>query len=178
VLLFALMLLASPAVVAAQDATSAADAGSTAGAEGANAAGDPLVGSAVPYLNEDGEELGTVTILEVTDPWEDFSEGFEPDDEIRTIGVEVSVTATSEPIEANAFDFGLQTIDGFFYGDTSISRDVSSGDTPDLETISVDPGDEVSGLLFYEVPAEAELARLLWQPDSGRLLVVADFRAS
>jgi len=81
-----------------------------------------------------------------------------------------------EAIEANAFDFGLQTADGFFYGDAYISHDISSGDTPDHETISVDPGDEVSGLVFYEVPVDAESARIMWQPDSGRLLVAADLR--
>ncbi|MDQ3780694.1 MAG: DUF4352 domain-containing protein [Chloroflexota bacterium] len=161
VLGLALILIASPAIASAQDATPAAERFNAVG-EGFNAVRDPVVGAAVPYLNEQGEEIGTVSVVEVTDPWEDFSEFIEVDEDLRYIGVEISFAATTEPIEANAFDFRLQTADGFFYGDAYISRDISSGDTPDLETISVDPGDEVSGLVFYEVPVDAESARILW----------------
>ena len=179
-LLLALLLLLTggPALAAAQDedATPAADAEAATPGEGVNAAGDPLVGTPVPYLDENGDELAIVTVVEVTDPYEDFSESFTIEEGTRYVGVEIAVAGTGEQIEANPSDFGLQTVDGFFYGYTFASRDITSASIPDLETITVAVDDEVSGLVFYQIPAAAEPARILWQPDSGRLLVVADLR--
>lgn len=168
-----LLLLGGPAAALAQDATpeGAADE------EASTAAGDPLVGTGVPYLDAGGDEVGVVTVVEVTDPWEEFSECFDVDEGSRYVAVEVSIEATSEQIEANAFDFGLPTADGFFSSNAYVSRDVTSGDARDLDSITVDVDDVVSGLIFYQVPEEAELARLLWQPESGRLLLVADLRS-
>jgi len=170
-------LLAAPAVAVAQgDATPAAERAAP------SAAYEPAVSDTVPYLDENGEEIGTVTVDEVIDPFEDFSEFFEVEEGSRYVAVQITLAASEgaatadEPFEARASDFGLQTVDGFFFTSTFASRDITSGDVPDLETIAIDPGDSVTGLVFYQIPAEAELARLLWQPDSGRLLVVADLR--
>ncbi len=182
----ALTLLTGPAVALAQDATpvTGSAAPTSAVREGTNAAGDPLVGTPVPYLNEAGDEIGTVTVVEVIDPFDDFSEFFDVDEGTRYVALEVAVSAAEaaaneeNPVQANASDFGLQTTAGFFYRSTFASRDISSSDTPDLETITVDPGDDVTGLLFYQLPAGADLARLLWQPENGRLLLVADLRQS
>jgi hypothetical protein len=35
------------------------------------------------------------------------------------------------------------------------------------------PGNRISGLIGYVVPAEAQLERVLYQPESGRLITVA-----
>jgi len=105
-----------------------------------------------------------------------FGEFFTPDEGARDIAVEITVRGGDGAIEANPNDFGLQTTDGYFYGPAFVSRDITTADIPDLETIEVSPGTETTGLVIYAVPQEAELARLLWQPDNGRLLVVADLR--
>lgn len=168
-LVLALVLLGGrgPAVTSAQDATPTANA---------SVAGDPAVGTEIPYLDEAGDEIGVLTVREVTDPFEDFADGAAPEEGFRFVAVEVAVAATGEPIEPETFDFGLQTGDGFFFGTTSVRRDITSSDVPDLATIPVDVDDEVSGLVFFQIPADAEPARLLWQPETGRLLVLADLR--
>jgi hypothetical protein len=176
-LVLASLLLGGPAVVFAQNDASPAASPATS-AEGYNAAGDPLVGTDVSYLNEDGKEIGVVTVKEVTDPWTDFSEGFTPEKGSRYVGVEITLAATSEQIQADPYDFGLQTTDGFFYGNTSVSRDITSASLRNLEAITVAVDDQIDGLVFFQVPDKAQLARILWQPDTGRLLVVADLRSS
>lgn len=127
-------------------------------------------------MDEDGDEIGVVTVVEVTDPWEDFSEFFEVEDGTRFVALEVSIEASSAQVEANPFDFGLQTADGFFFSQAFVSRDVTSGDERDLDSITVDVDDVVSGLIFFQVPESAQIARLLWQPESGRLVLLADLR--
>jgi len=168
-LLLALLVLGGPAAALAQDASPEA-------ADGYTATGDPLVGTGVPYLDERGDELGIVTVVEVTDPWEDFSEFFEVEEGSRFVGIEVSLEGTNAQIESSPSDFGLQTADGFFYSPTFVSRDVTSGDVPDLETITVDVDDVLFGLVFFQVPEDADLARIFWQPESGRLVLLADLR--
>ena len=175
-LLLAAALLAGSVAVSAQDDATPGTRSDTTAEAGYTAAGDPLVGTGVPYVDDRGEQIGVATVVEITDPWDDFADFFEVDEGTRYVGVEVSVEATQEQIEADPFDFGLQTVDGFFYGDTYVNREITSGSIRDLESITVDVDDVVSGLVFYQVPEDAELARILWQPDNGRLLVLADLR--
>ena len=180
----ALVLLGTPAVAVAQgdDATPAVGVqatpiGRATRDDGYNAAGDPLVGTAVQYLEEDGTEIAIVTVVDLIDPFEDYEEFAAPDPDTRYVAIEVRVESTGDEVDVEPFDFGLQTVDGFFFGDTFVSRDPAAGDDrPELEITEVEEGDEVSGLLFFAVPEEAELARVLWQPESGRLLVLADLR--
>lgn len=162
----ALVLLGGPAVALAQEATPAVGAGGAA---------DPTIGTEVPYLDENGEEIAVLTVRELTDPFEDFAEGAAPEEGSRYVAVEIAVRATGETIEPEPFDFGLQTADGFFFSQTSVTREISSSDVPDLESIPVDIDDEVSGLVFFQIPADAEPSRLMWQPETGRLLVIAEF---
>lgn len=176
----ALSLLAAPAVAVAQgDATPE----TTSRAQSASVAADPVVGAAVPYLSETGEAIGTVSVLAVTDPFDDFRESFQVEEGSRYVAFEVVVAAedlpigVEEPLQARTSDFGLQTVDGFFYNATSAPRDLSSSDVPDLPTIVVDPDTEVSGLVFFQIPADAELARLFYSPATGRLILAADLRA-
>lgn len=182
----ALALLTGPTVALAQDdATPEANADQTASTDqGFSVVDDPTLGTGVPYLSETGDEIGVITAVEVTDPFDDFSDFVEVEEGIRYVAVEVAVAASEnagsveEPLEANASDFGLQTADGFFYRSTSASRDITSSDVPDLETIAIDPGDEVGGLVFFQIPEESEPARLFYTPDTGRLILVADLQES
>jgi len=175
----AFALLAGPAVGLAQD-------DGTPSSRTQNRSNDttaePALGTAVPYLSPEGSEIGTVAAVGVIDPLDDFVESFTVEDDIRYVAVEVTIAGSDDaanaetPLQANASDFDLQTVDGFLYSSTSASREVSSGDVPDLATIVVDPGTDVSGLVIFQVPAEAEIARLFYTPGSGRLILVAALR--
>ncbi len=155
--------------VVAQDATP------KAGDEGYTATGDPLVGTEIPYLDEEGDEIAVVTIVEVTDPSEEFSEFFTQEEDARYFAVEVAVESTGDELDVEPFDVGLQTEDGFFISSTFVSQP-EGDELPELESTEVEEGDDVSGVLFYAMPEDAELARILWQPEIGHLLVLADLR--
>lgn len=138
----------------------------------------PSLGDEAPYLDEGGDEIGLVTALELTDPFEDFGESFTVEEGTRYIALEVSVAATGAELAANASDFSLLTADGFVVGTASPARDITSGDVRDLERITVDVDDEVTGLIFFQIGADQEPGFLLWAPESERLLIVADLRSA
>jgi hypothetical protein len=164
------LLLGSTSALAAQDATPEAGGG-----EKTTGGGDPKIGDEVQYLSDDGDENAVIIVTKVTDPFDDFSEYFRPEKDARYVAVEIAVESTGDQIDISAYNFGLQTMDGFFYSPTYASRE--DGARPvDLENGTVQEGDNLSGVIFYAVPEKTELSRLLWQPESGRLLVVADLR--
>ncbi len=164
------LLVGSTSALAAQDATPEAGGG-----EKTTGGGDPKVGDEVQYLSEDGDENAVIIVTKVTDPFDDFSEFFTPDEGARYVAVELTIESTGDQADISSYDFGLQTMDGFFYSSTYASRD-DDAKPVDLEDGTVQEGDSLSGVVFYAIPEKADLARLLWQPESGRLLVVADLR--
>ncbi|CAA9539865.1 MAG: hypothetical protein AVDCRST_MAG73-1808 [uncultured Thermomicrobiales bacterium] len=156
-------------------------AGATARGQGATpasggGAGDPVLGDEVQYLDEDGDEIAVVTAIDLTDPFEDFEEFFNPKKGVRYLALEITVESTGGEVEADPFDFGIQTSDGFFLGGGAYVGREDGADPPEFETTEVEEGDTVTGVIFYEVPEDAELSRLFWQPETERLVLVADLR--
>ncbi len=168
--LLALALLAGSAAASAQNATP------TVGSQGYNAVGHPLVGTEVQYLDDDGDEIAVGTVLDGSDPFDDFSQFFTPEEDARHVAVEVEVRSTGDEVEVTPYDFRLHTADGFAYTPGFVNRPEGREDPPELESIEVEEGDETSGVIFYAVPEDAELTRILGQPESERLLVLADLR--
>lgn len=170
-LIVALTMLTSSPVGAAQD-----DATQEAAGGDVTAMGDPRVGTEVQYLDEDGDEIAVATVVAITDPFDDFSEFFTPEEDARYIAVEFDVRSTGDEVEVQTYNFGLQTADGFFYNSAYVARPEGREEPAELENIEVEEGEQTSGILFFAVPEDAMLARLLWQPESGRLLLLADLR--
>jgi len=134
----------------------------------------PEIGTEIPYLELDGDEIGTVTVLDVVDPFDDFSEFFDPEEGTRYVMVEVQVRSIDDDIEVNPYDFGLLTSDGFLYRPAFVSRPEGGGGPLDLENTELEEGDDVSGAVFFAVPEEAELGHLTWAPEFDRLLLLLD----
>ncbi|HET8522063.1 MAG TPA: DUF4352 domain-containing protein, partial [Thermomicrobiales bacterium] len=179
-LLAALMMgsIATVATVAAQDATPTASpaAPSSAQASGATSA-DPAVGTAVSYVGNDGNEIAQITAEQVIDPFKDYDSSFGgPDRGNRYVAIQVTVTATGDKaLEVSSFDFALQDEQGFIAGSPYVSRtDEQEKADPEFEDTNLAPGDSVSGLLFFEVFGDAQLAHLFYQPESSRLITVAN----
>lgn len=174
-----LVLPAALALLGGTTATLAQEATPAAGQEQATASSnqaDPRVGDAVPYVDENGVELGTASVVEVTDPFTGFDEYSGPDEGERYVAFTITVAGTDGSLEADPNDFGLQTVDGYFFSPAYVNRKLTTADIPDLDRIEVVPDTERTGTVIFAVAEDAELARLLWQPDSGRLFVVADLR--
>jgi hypothetical protein len=176
-LLLAVGLLAAASAALAQDgATPTADGATPAAGQATPAAGDPAVGQEVRYLDEAGAELAVVTVVAVTDDFTEFDENFTPDEGVRYVAAEITVRSTGDGLDVNPADFALHTADGFLSFGTFVLRP-NDATPPTMERTVLDAGASVSGLVFFEVPADAAPTRLVWQPDRDRLLVLADLRA-
>jgi len=157
----------------AQDATPEAPQTGPTG----DAASDPAVGDTVVYVNEQGDEAAQLTVVEIIDPFEDFDQEFtDVERGYRLVAVRISVEATGEDaVEVSTFDFGLQDSQGFFVSDTFISRTEEQEEAdPELEDANLAPGDSVSGLMVFAIFEENAIDHLFWQPDSGRLITLAN----
>lgn len=159
------------AALAQDDATPAADSSGAMTTGG----GDPAAGDEVQYVDEDGDEIAIASVTNVTDNFDDFDEFFTPDEGTRYIAFEIGVRSTGDELEVNPYDFSLLTSDGFLYSTAFVSRE-DDATPPELEDTEVEEGDAISGLIFFSVPEDAELDRLVWQPETGRLLILADLR--
>ncbi len=155
---------------AAQDATPPADAE------------DDTVG----YVDEDGAELARLVVGELTDPVDNPPAGVAPEDDERFVLVPIGLANTGD----DPFPFDPQTIllrdeDGFLYGAdddfqagleaaaATPTADDEAGRVP-LAGGDLAPGEDRSGFLGYAVRAEAELAEVIFVPETGRLLVLAE----
>ncbi len=174
VLLLVALLAGTTATAVAQDATP------KAGTNDTNALGDPVIGATVPYVGPSGNELGTITIEDLTDPFEDYDESFAPDRGNRFVSVHITIDNTgTKALEYNSFDFLAQDDQGFLFGDSFIARDQATEQKdPALDSGEIDAGDSVTGFLAFQVPNDANLVRLFFAPENGRLITLADVRES
>ncbi|MGH2559662.1 MAG: DUF4352 domain-containing protein [Thermomicrobiales bacterium] len=172
VALLGAFVVGSVGAVNAQDATPEAP---QTGPAGDATGGDPAVGEAAIYVNEQGDEVAQVTVDEVIDPFEDYDEGSGPERGSRFVAIRLTIEATGEDaVEVSTFDFGLQDSQGFFVGDSLVFRtEEQEAADPELEDANLAPGDSVSGLMFFSVFADNDVDHIFWQPDSGRLITVA-----
>ena len=176
-MVLALSLLAgSAAIVAAQnsDATPASE-DDDGGSATANL--DPLIGDEVTFVGENGDDFGVFTVEDMIVPFEDFGEFFDPEPDSTYVAIEVTienVDPDDDEFEFSDFYLGLQDDQGFYWSPTFVSLDDDS-DLEELESGDIEPGDSITGYLFYAVPEDNEPVRLFYGP-SGRLLLLADLR--
>lgn len=100
-----------------------------------------------------------LTVHGVTDPLEPADEFFGPDAGNRWLMVEVSITNVSdEPQDYGSYDFKVKDADNFEYttGFVDLQRELTSGSLP--------PGDTVRGQIGFEVPENAAIVRLIFDP--------------
>ena len=165
VVLLLLLLLAFGASVpaAAQDGTPITQS------EGRQAAGDEVL-----YLDAEGEERGLITVAEIADPFAEFDPASPPEAGSRYVLLTVAFENTGgQPLEADPNDLLLRGVNGSLWTPTTVPRpdDVA---IPELQNQQMAPGNRVSGVVGFVVPEEVELDQVFYQPESGRLILLAD----
>ena len=116
----------------------------------------PETGTIGEGVENGGYEL---TVHSVTDPLVPSDEFFGPEAGNRWVMVEVSITNVSdEPQDYGSYDFKVKDADNFEYttGFVDLERELSSGSLP--------PGDTVRGQVGFEVPVDAAIVRLIYDP--------------
>jgi hypothetical protein len=168
VLCFALLaLLSGPLVAAAQD-----------GSPVAGAPVGPKVGTAVSWVGNEGTELAKVTVTGITDPFKDYDPSSPPQrgSHFVLLAVKVENTGTA-PVTVDPSAFGLVDADGFVAHSTGLYRSTAATTaTPDLQSGDVAPGTSVSGVVGFQVLNGVKIERVVFAPDSSRLITLVDKR--
>lgn len=161
----AMVLLISVHPVTAQDASPV---------PGSATSLSPAVGVPFLYVGSEADEQATITIAAVQDPFDEVLEGYEPAPDSRYIMLTVIYENTGPGLSETRPDaFVVQDSGGYMWSPSSISRDENIT-VPDLRGVQLAPGDRLSGMVDFQLPASAELARVFYQPESSRLLLLAD----
>ena len=153
--------------VAAQDATPASDGTCT---------GDPSVGSTTSVVGPEGAEIARITVDDLVDPFQDYNPNSPPQAGQRFVVAHVTVEVTGpRALRVDPYHLLMQDAEGFVYQPASLSLPDTTTETL-FEGADVESGSSAEGLLAYSVIRGAQVTRLFYQPQSDRLLLVADLR--
>lgn len=130
-------------------------------------------GDVVPYVNEEGVEIGAIAVTEIVDPATDL----DPNGPAAVGSRYVLVTFTAEAIADVRFDldpyqFLLQATDGTLWAHTSL-QPIADAVIPFLTSQALAPGSRISGMLVFTLPEDADVARVLYQPAPIRYISLA-----
>lgn len=136
----------------------------------------PALGDEVAYASVEVEGAdGIVIVQDLEDPFDDLPEGVLPAEDARYLVMTVSFEATGdEPLDAAPSDLILRDTDGFLWSYVSVPREDDS--SPELQSQTLSSGNRISGIVGFQIPENAELAELFWQPENGRLIRLVDFQ--
>jgi hypothetical protein len=148
----------------------AALAGSAAPAAGNRLARlAPDIGDTVAISNPDGDELGTVTLEEIVDPFEEFEERAEPG--LRFLSIELTIENTGEDdLEIATGNIGVVDEAGTIF--VRVADITRTDDAEPLEDTTLEPGDEITGSLAVGFPEDGEIAQVFWFVDTGILPII------
>jgi len=143
---------------------------------GANPIGKPIT-----VYGEDRKESATITLVELVDPFDDYSEFGGPSADQRDMLAVLEVEVTGKrPYEFTPYNFSVVDTLGHLasYGFASRS-DASTVETPDLEEGNLLPGESATGAIVFSVAEDAELTQLVYTgyADVQFLYLVADLTA-
>ena len=134
------------------------------------------IGQAVRYVDRDGVDRGTVTVETVTDPFVAFDPKHPPEAGMRFVQLSVAFEASSQPYKADPRRILLEDGEGYVWGGTTVRRP-KDATPPDLQSQELAPGSRESGVVGFSIPSTATIDRILYQPDSSRLMLLADLVA-
>lgn len=171
------LLVGSAAIVAAQnsDATPAAEEEDDSGSGAPNL--DATIGDPVTFVGDNGEDFAVLTVEEAIVPFEDFGEYFDPAADATYIAVQITVENVDpddDSFEFSNYDLGIQDSLGYYYRTEFVSLDDDS-EFEEIEGQDIEPGDSITGYVFFAIPEDNEPVRIFYSP-SGRLLQLADLR--
>lgn len=130
--------------------------------------------SPVPYLDADGNQLGTILVREVEDPFT----GFEPTSPPAADQRYVLLTATFEASEdtsfpADPYQVQLLDADGYLHYMSWVPRPADAP-LPDLQSQELAPFDRVSGVIPFVLPVDAPVVRIVYRGDGNRFMTLAE----
>ncbi len=138
----------------------------------------PAVGQAVHYIGSDGAEIGSVTLVAYTEPFEMYAPNSPPDHGFHYVLVQISIQNTGPRVlQVDPGAFHLVDAQGFVTDPRSINRGDQADALPDLQSQDLNSGDTISGVVGFEALNGVPLTELVFTPDSDRMITVATLGA-
>jgi hypothetical protein len=143
-------------------------------APSASAQADTALGTAVPVSNADGVPVGSISVTEVVDPFTDFDPAYPPEAGGRFVVVYAAFDADAgERFDIEPWSIVLQDEDGYLWDQASVSLPEDAL-IPELSNQTLAPGSRITGIVGFVLPEGSVPARVFYQPESTRLVLLAD----
>lgn len=160
----------APSVAQAQTGTPASG-GST------GSFGIPL-GTAVPWVGPDGAQLATISVTNITDPFQGYDPSYAPNRGYHYALADVTVTNTSSgPIDFDPTYLVAIDNDGFVSSQAYVTFSDPAVTQMSYAT-GIAPGASVSGVIPYPLFGDATVQRMAYNPSYDRFVEVLDLRTA
>ena len=148
--------------------THAPRCGSSAG----NASGKGLDAPATSFA-ANGSEVATVMATSVERGWQDVAGFYEPDPDTEHVAItfEIESVSSSNPVVAS-YDFPLLDAMGVNTSRSFVKAAEDSRTQLMEDDVAVASGETVEMTLVFELFEGTELGYVMWQPDSGIILLI------
>ena len=114
--------------------------------------------------------VGSITVTEVIDPFTDFDPAYPPEEGGRYVAVNVAFDADAgNRFEIAPYTIVLQDDAGFLWTQASMPL-AEDALVPELSGQTLGPGSRVTGVVGFQIPEGSEPARVLYQPESSRVI--------
>ncbi len=128
----------------------------------------------VPYLDADGNQLGTILIRDFADPFTEFDPAGPPAEGQRYAVLTVTFEAAEDQaFPTDPYQVQLLDSDGYLHYSSWVPRPPDAT-VPDLQSQNLAPFDRVSGVIPYVLPADASIVRVVYRGDGSRLMTLSD----
>ncbi len=129
----------------------------------------------VPYLDDQGNQLGTLLIRDFADPYTEFDPASPPAEGLRYAMLTLTFEAAEDQaFPADPYQVQLLDTDGYVHSQQWVARPADPV-VPDLQSQTLAPFDRISGAITYALPAEAKVASIIYRGDGRRIMPIAEF---
>ena len=134
----------------------------------------PRVGDAVPVTDDQGTVVGSITVTDVSDPFTDVNPDYPAEAGSRYIAATVAFDANAgKRFDITPWTIVLQDDAGFLWNQVSLALP-DDALIPPLPSQTLAPGSRVTGLVGFVVPEDRSPARIFFQPQSSRVVPLAE----
>jgi hypothetical protein len=108
------------------------------------------------------------------DPFTGFDPAYPPAEGTRFVVLRPVFENVGElPYWAEPYDLAVRDSSGFIHTAASVYPPPGHP-VPPLEGQTMSPGDRISGLVGFAIPADRQISEVLYYPESGRMVTLAD----
>jgi hypothetical protein len=124
------------------------------------------VGDSVVINDIDGNEIGTATVDDIIDPFEDMRQT--PEEGLRFLSVELTIDNTGDDVlTVSPGNIGVVDDKGIIY--VTVDDIDRTDDLEPLAETDLESGDSISGALAVGFPEDGEIAQIIWLVGTGQM---------